>query len=140
LAASENGHSVLSEDGVTIDADDERSRIWPGLGGVRAAVRGRKGFVELAPERQAREPLPLAAICVLGERGERLDFTPLSPTAAVPALVPSLIHSGEPMALARSFGLLARVLARVPAYRVSLPDDLALVGPSARSLLEQLAL
>jgi hypothetical protein len=136
LAASENGHCVLSEDGVTIDPGDELLRIWPGLRGVRAAPPGaRKGFIELPAEREAGEPLPLGAICMLGERGERLELTPLSPAAAVPALVPSLIHSGEPAALARAFGLLARALARVPAYRVSLPDDLGLIGPSVRSLL-----
>jgi hypothetical protein len=147
LAASEGGHSVLSEDGVTIDPDDERLRVWPGLRGVRVAVpdrlngsRGRRDFIDLPAGQEAREPLPLGAICLLGERGERLEIRPLSPAAAVPALVPSLVHSGEPAALARAFALLARVLVRVPAYRVSLPDDLRLVGPSVRSLLEQLAL
>jgi hypothetical protein len=141
LAASEGGHSVLSEDGVTIDPDDDRLRIWPGLRGVRAASPGtRKGFIELPPGREAREPLPLGAICLLAERGEGLEVSPLSPAAAVPALVPSLIHSGERAALARSFGVLARVLSRVPAYRVSLPDDLGRLGPSVRPLLEQLAL
>ena len=140
LAASEGGYPVLSEDGVTIDPEDEGLRIWPGLRGVRAArLGGRKGFIELSAEQEAREPLALGAICLLAERGERLEITALSPTAAVPMLVPSLVHSGEPAALARAFALLARVLARAPAYRVSLPDDLRLVGPSVRSLLEQLA-
>jgi hypothetical protein len=141
LAASEHGHPVLSEDGVTIDPDDEPLRIWPGLRGVRVATPGRrKGFIELPPEHEAREPLPLGAICVLGERAEQLEVVPLSPTDAVPAFVPSLIHSGEPAALARAFAVLARVLAQVPSYRVSLPDDLGRAGPSVRSLLEQLAL
>lgn len=139
LAASKAGHPVLSEDGVTIDPDDEQLRIWPGLRGVRAATPGaRKGFIELPAEREAREPLPLGVICVLGERGERLEIKPVSPSAAVPALVPSLIHSGEPAALARAFALLAQVLARVPAYRVSLPDDLGLLGPSVGALLTEI--
>jgi hypothetical protein len=139
FAASEGGHPVLSEDGVTVDPDDEQLRIWPGLRGARVAVSGKpRGFVELPAEREVREPLPLGAICLLGERGERLEITPLGPAAAVPALVPSLVHSGEPAALARAFGLLARVLERVPAYRVSLPDDLRLVGPSVGSVLEDI--
>jgi hypothetical protein len=141
LAASEAGNPVLSEDGVTVDPGDELLRIWPGMRGVRAATpEGRKGFVELPAAHEAREPLPLGAVCLLGERGERLEISSLSPAAAVPAFVPSLIHSGEPAALARAFALLARVLARVPAYRVSLPDDLRRVNASVRSLLEQLAL
>lgn len=141
LAASEGGHPVLSEDGVMIDPDDEQLLVWPGLRGVRVAASGKpRGFVELPAGREAREPLPLGAICVLGDRRERLEISSLSPAAAVPALVPSLVHSGERAALARAFALLARVLARTPAYRVSLPDDLALVGPSVSSLLDQLTL
>jgi hypothetical protein len=139
FAASEAGHPVLSEDGATVDPDDEQLCIWPGLRGARVAVSGApRGFVELPADREAGEPLPLGAICLLGERGERLEITPLDPAAAVPALVPSLVHSGEPAALARAFGLLARVLERAPAYRVSLPDDLRLVGASVSSALEEI--
>ena len=136
LAASELGHPVISEDGVTIDPNDERLRVWPGLRGIR----GDRGFIELPAAREVREPLPLAAICVLGERGERLEIKPLSPAAAVPALVPSLIHSGEPAALGSAFALLARVLVGVPAYRVSLPDDIDLLGPSVGLLLAEIGL
>ena len=146
LAASEGGPPVLSEDGVTIDPDDERLRVWPGLRGVRVEVadapngsRGRRRFIELPAEREAREPLPLGAICLLAERGERLEISSLSPAAGVPALVPSLVHSGEAAGLARAFALLARVLVRVPAYRVSVPDDLGLVGPSVSSLLTEIS-
>jgi hypothetical protein len=76
-----------------------------------------------------REPLPLAAIYFLGERSARgaASFAAVSPAAALIELV-SDSHATEFVARAQraqEFDVLARVLAAVPARRVTPSADLA---------------
>jgi hypothetical protein len=146
LSSARLGHPVLSEDGTVLSPNDPDLRAWPGPRGVRAvdpgpmdepterAARGGRRLIELPLGGEARRPVPVGAVCVLAQRGERLHIRPLTPADAVPALMPGLIHSGEPRALARSFALLARLLERVPAYRVSMPSRLD-EAPAATALL-----
>ena len=73
---------------------------------------------------------------ILAERsGNGLLAEPLEPSAAVPALVPSLIFGGSDR-LAQAFGLACGLVERVPVLRAAMPDDLAAVPDALRALVE----
>ena len=62
-------------------------------------------------------PCPVAAVVLLGERGEELEVEPLEPARALALLTPNLIHSGGRASIAAAFGRLATLLGTVPALQ-----------------------
>lgn len=154
LLASRHGHPVLTEDGAVVDCAPEAAVVWPGARGVRvgdelaaAAGLGPSRRANDAPrplrtldaDVQASEPAPVSAICLLMRRGARLEVGRLSPSEAVPALVPSLIHAGGPLALRHAFERLVRLVERVPVYRVTMPDRASGACDATRALLAEVA-
>jgi hypothetical protein len=154
LQAHRLGHGVLSDDGAVVEVRPGAA-VWPGLHGVVVeeghGVENEAGAVDgkavpVAPRRRrlrmlATEPddgpAPVAAICELAQRGDELRVRKLSPAEAIPALVPSLIHAGDPGSLRPAFSLLARLVERAPAYRVAMPDAMSRAGTATASMLEE---
>jgi hypothetical protein len=155
LMASRLGHPVLTEDGAVVALERPDPIVWPGARGVRVdhhpagAIRpraseaagvepGRQRRLQmLAPHLDAAGPAPVAAVCHLAERGPKLAVRELSPWEALPVLAPSLMHAGGPTSLRPAFGRLVRLLERVPAFRVSMPDCIGDAPDATRSLLSQ---
>ena len=156
--ASRLGHTVLSEDGAVIEPGD--AKVWPGArgvfvedaatiaararakpdsGGGPAMFRRGRDLQLLAPELEASEPAPVAAICRMAERGTELRVTRLRAAEAVPALVPDLLHAGGPDALRPAFAHLVRIVESVPVYGVSMPNRLSGAAAATRSLLGRVA-
>jgi len=137
-ALGELGHPVLAEDGAVIERRAGGPMVLPGARGVRVR-RSENGstLTELAPDPGPREPgpSPLAALVVLGERGESLKAEWLDRATALALLTSNLTHTGGRDSLARAFASLARVLHTVPVLRASLPDDLAALPGSAQEVL-----
>jgi hypothetical protein len=157
LLASQLGHAVLSEDGAVIEPGKE-GKVWPGPCGVfvedeltiaaraRAAEASNGATVTVPRRRRLRmleeeshdcSAVPVAAICQMAERGADLTVARLSPAEAIPGLVPDLIHAGGPDSLRPAFALLADLLQRVPAYRVSMPEGIQRAREATRALLDQ---
>jgi energy-coupling factor transporter ATP-binding protein EcfA2 len=155
LLASQLGHGVLSDDGAVVEMGAEAA-LWPGLHGVvvedDVTTAGRNGARAvhtkapvaaprrrrvrmLAAGRDAAGPAPLAALCEVAERGADLRVRRLSPTEAIAALTPSLIHAGSPDSLRPAFSLLARLVERAPAYRVAMPDGIERATAATARLL-----
>jgi hypothetical protein len=84
-------------------------------------------------------PCTVAAVVLLGERGEALSIEPLPAARALALLTPNLTHSGGREAIAAAFGRLARLLGTVPAFRASLPEDLDSLPAAAADLLDGVA-
>ncbi len=132
------GLDVLADDGAVFEVADGGPVAWPGPVGARVAAAGtdRKSTSTLgaAPLRPAR----LAAIAILGPLADGpTELDRLSPSAAVPALVPSLIFAGSdrlPEAL-RSAAWLAE---RVPVYRCRLPNGLDRLPAAVAAVVDRL--
>jgi hypothetical protein len=90
----------------------------------------------LPPEAHTERPVPLRALVVLGARGEELSLAPLEAVAAVPVLMPSLIYGGTDR-VADAFAAAAALADRVPAFRCSLPDDVASLAHALEQVLER---
>jgi energy-coupling factor transporter ATP-binding protein EcfA2 len=158
LLASQLGHPVVSEDGVVLTVNGAQPAVWPGPRGVQvsdatAVAAGlpapgspdgtgstgeRRRLRTLGSGLEPTGPAPVAAICHLAVRGDELSVKRLSPTEALPALAPNLIHAGGPEALRPAFALLARAVQRTALYRVTMPDRLSEAPSAARALLERL--
>ncbi len=127
-ALGEGGYRVLGEDGVAIELGEAGPVAHPGARGVRVrgpgSGRERPVLVE-DPGAGEPGPCPLAAVVLLGERGDEFVVEPLAPARALALLTPNLIHSGGRGSIAAAFQRLAALLGSVPALRISLPDDLA---------------
>jgi hypothetical protein len=140
LALGEAGHGVLGEDGVAISLEREGPIAFPGARGIRVRSSGADGGwrTDLVPDPAPREPppCPVAAVVLLGERGEALSIEPLPPARALALLTPNLVHSGGREAIAAAFARLARLLRTVPAFRASLPEDLGSLPVAAAGLLD----
>ena len=138
---AELGYPVLTEDGAIIAGHDGRLMVWPGAAGARIRVPGATGpitkeVVELpGPE---PEPLPPGAVVLLDPRGGDGTARPLSRAEALVRISAHLIHAGGESAAAVSFGRLAALLSEVPAYAVSLPDDIERLPAAAERLAGQL--
>ena len=138
VAAAAVGLDVLADDGAVFEVADGGPIAWPGPVGARVAAGGtdRKSTSPLgaAPLRPAR----LAAIAILGPLADGpTELDRLSPSAAVPALVPSLIFAGSdrlPDAL-RSAAWLAE---RVPVYRCRLPNGLDGLPAAVAAVVDRL--
>ena len=145
------GAAIASEDGTVISDLDTAPRAWPGLTGVRLTGPAMRALgvpsVNGGPENKARRllthdgaesgsrPIPVGAVLVLRQRGgSAVSIRPLDPIDALPAVMPSAIYAGPP-ALEQTLNLAARLLERIPAYEVRLPDDLTALGRAAATLL-----
>ena len=140
-ALGEAGYRLLGEDGIAIELGGESGPVaFPGARGVRARGRDAKGrnrtdLIE-DPGGGAPPPCPVAAVVLLGERGEELTIDRLEPARALAQLTPNLIHSGGREAIGAAFANLATLLGSVPAFAASLPDHLGTLPRSARALLD----
>jgi hypothetical protein len=135
------GFPVLCEDGAVVELSGGLALALPGPRGVRIRRRS-DGIVRssLVADPGPREPAPsqVAAVTLLEERGAELRVERLAPARALALLTPHLVHTGSEASLAASFARLGSLLHWVPAYRVSLPDDLAALPEISRRLLETL--
>jgi hypothetical protein len=127
-ALGEAGCRLLGEDGIAIELGEGGPLAHPGARGVRMRSRDGAGrfctVLHDDPGRGEPGPCPPAAIVLLGERGAEFEVEPLEPARALALLTPNLIHSGGRAAIAAAFQQLAALLGTVPAFEVSLPDDL----------------
>ena len=143
LALGEAGKEVLSEDGVSISIGPEGPIAFPGARGIRVRSVGPDGSrrTDLVPDPAPREPppCPIAAVVLLGERGEALAVEPLEAARSLALLTPNLTHSGGREAIATAFGRLARLLHTVPVFRAFLPEDLDSLPSAAAGLLDGVA-
>jgi hypothetical protein len=143
LALGEAGHGVLGEDGVAVSLGREGPVAYPGARGIRVRGLAADGArrTDLAPDPGPGEPppCPVAAVVLLGERGEALSIERLPAARGLALLTPNLVHSGGRAAIATAFGGLARLLHTVPAFRASLPEGLGSLPSAAAGLLAGLA-
>jgi hypothetical protein len=141
-ALGQAGHGVLGEDGVAIDLAGGEPIACPGARGIRVRGLNADGSrrTDLVPDPAPEPaPCPVAAAVLLGERGRELSIEPLAPARALALLTPNLVHSGGRAAIAMAFAGLARLLATVPAFRASLPEDLGSLPAAASDLLDGVA-
>jgi hypothetical protein len=133
LAAA--GHRVLAEDGLVVSLDGT-PLAHPGARGIR--VRDEVGRVSLDTETGPGEPGPceVAAVILLGERGEELAIERLQPATAMAGFTSSLIHPGGRGGIAVAFANLARLFHTVPPVLASVPDDLEALPRAAGELLD----
>jgi hypothetical protein len=143
LALGEAGHPVLGEDGVAIDLERGEPVAYPGARGIRVRSLDPDGArrTDLAPDPGPGEPppCPVAAVVLLGERGQALSIEALPAARALALLTPNLVHSGGREAIAAAFGGLARLLGTVPAFRASLPGNLEALPGAGADLLDAIA-
>jgi hypothetical protein len=143
LALGEAGYGVLAEDGVAIDLEGGEPVAYPGARGIRVRSLDPDGTrrTDLVPDPASGAPAPgpVAAVVLLGERGEALAVEPLGPARGLALLTPNLTHSGGRAAISSAFGRLARLLHTVPAFRASLPEDLDALPGAGDDLLARIA-
>jgi hypothetical protein len=133
------GRPLLSEDGVVVELDGAAGpTAYPGARGVRMRLSGGDGRTDLLADPGPSEPSPspIAAVVLLGERGEALAIEPLERARALALLTPHVVHSGGRAALGGAFARLATLLGAVPAFSASLPDDLAALPAAAEEFLD----
>ncbi len=139
-ALGEAGCRLLGEDGIAIELGAAGPIAHPGARGVR--MRGGDGSgssrTDLLPDPGPGEPgpCPVAAVVLLEERGAEFSAKSLPPARALALLTPNLIHSGGRPAIATAFQRLATLLGSVPAFGVSLADDLAALPAAAQRFLD----
>jgi hypothetical protein len=141
-ALGESGRRLLGEDGIAIELGARGPIAFPGARGVRVRSRDKKGRdrTDLLPDPGRGEPgpCPVAAVVLLGERGERLTVERLEPARALVLLTPNLVHSGSRAAIGAAFADLATLLSSAPAFAASLPDDLGALTASTQNLLDSI--
>lgn len=139
-ALGEAGCRLVGEDGIAIELGEGGAIAHPGARGVRVRRsdgQGRRRAVLLAdPGRGEAEPCPVASIVLLGERGAEFEVEALEPARALALLTSNLIHSGGQAAVATAFQRLATLLGTVPAFAVSLPDDLEALPDACQRFLD----
>jgi hypothetical protein len=140
----EAGRPLLGEDGIAIELRDGESLAFPGARGVRARSRDDEGRnrTDLLPDPGSGEPnpCPVAAVVLLGERGERPAIESLEAARALALLTPNLVHSGSRDAIGAAFAKLAALLGSTPAFAASLPDDLDALAENSARLLDSIDL
>jgi hypothetical protein len=139
-ALGEGGRPILGEDGIDI-ALEGAPAAFPGARGVRVRPGEDGAPVALAPDPGPTEPdpCPIAAVVLLGERGQALEVERLEPSRALALLTPNLVHTGGRRAIGTAFARLARLLHTAPAFRANLPDDLGALPAVAGDLLDGVA-
>lgn len=139
-ALGEAGCRLLGEDGIAIELGRAEALAQPGARGVRAREpgAGAGSRPKLLPDPGPGEPgpCPVAAIVLLGERGDEPAVEALEPARGLALLTPNLIHSGGRAAIAGAFRNLATLLASTPVLSVSLADDLAALPAATEILLD----
>lgn len=139
-ALGEAGCRLLGEDGIAIEQDGQGPIAHPGARGVRVRRkdgRGRRQAVLLEdPGPDEASSCRVASVILLAERGAEFEAGRLEPARALALLTPSLIHSGGRAAVARAFQRLATLLGTVPAFEVSLADDLGALPETCQRFLD----
>ena len=173
-ALAGRGHAILSDDIAVLKECSEyflvqpgypRLRLWPEsvnalygseVGLARVICLSEKRFVDLtdnsgesethrSPWRFHKEPLPLAAIYVLGERQPELAnpaIEPISPAMATMTLMAQRSASFLKLDMdkqAREFAGISRVAMTVPVRKVTRRDSLDALPQLCDAILEDLA-
>ena len=139
LAYARLGLPVLSEDGAILTPGPEREwLVWPGAAGAR--IRPEAGSPKRVVDLPGREPgmMPAAAVILLEPRGGDGTLAGMQRAQALVELSPHLLHAGGRDPAAAAFARLAGLLGTVPAFRVSLPDDLAALPATAAAMVSEL--
>jgi hypothetical protein len=161
LALVRQGASLLADDVTVLCHEGGRPRVQPGVPRIRLrpepavidGLAGRaelvrvdtwpphdKGEVAFGGTSASREPTPLAAIYVLGERDPgRVDSELVAEPPPI-ALGSLMGHRHAPFLLrptdqARDFAALGRLVRQVPVYRILRPDSVDSVGRLAAAIL-----
>jgi hypothetical protein len=132
------GFELLGDDSAVLSLDgDDGLLVWPGPSGSRLRPPGERvlrDLVHAANGRDKTAPVPLAAVVELGDRGgAQLEVERLQPLAAATGIYAYAPQADGP-AVARTFGLVARLVERVPVFRARMPDDLERAGEHAEAL------
>ena len=159
-AFAERGYAILAEDVVTLQDRGVEFLVQPGYPSIRlwpssvealygaAATLPRltptwdKCYLDLTQEKYEfqQQPLPLAAIYLLGERQE--DRAPTTSEIAATERLMSLVANTYATYLmdktmrAREFEVLGRVLESVPIKRVTPHSDPARIGELCQTIIE----
>ena len=143
-ALGEAGYRLLGEDGVVIELSENGAIAFPGARGVRVRRHDKEGRnrTDLLPDPGDGEPdpCPVAAVVLLGERGERLTVERMESVRALALLTPNLVHSGSRAAIGAAFANLATLLGSTPTFAAALPDDIGALATSVRGLLDSIDL
>jgi hypothetical protein len=137
------GHALLGDDSAVLTLDGDAGMLaWPGPSGSRLRRPGERALRRLVHAddgRERTEPVPLAAVVDLDERGgSEVELERLEPLAAATRLYSHAPQADGP-AIARTFSLCARLVERVPVFRARLPDDLPRAGEHAEALFSAVA-
>jgi hypothetical protein len=132
------GYDLLGDDSAVLTLDGaDGMLVWPGPAGSRLRPPGEvplRRLVHADDGLERTEPVRLVAAVELGERGgERVVVEPLDPVAAAIHLYGYAPQADGP-AIARTFGLIARLVERVPVFRAHMPEDLARAGEHAEAI------
>ncbi len=168
-ALSQRQMSILSDDIAVLNDSGKNFSLQPGYPHLRlwpeaihtlygsevalprVLTGGEKRYVNLIDDRGSSawrfqsDPLPLAAIYVLGERVPSLAAPAIEPIPPATAVMALMAHrSASFLTLdrekqAREFALLSRVAATVPVRKVTRPDSLDALPQLCDAILEDLA-
>ena len=132
------GFDLLGDDSAVLSLDgDDGLLVWPGPCGSRLRPPGERVLRDLVHADNGRDrtaPVPLAAVVELGDRGgAQLEVERLQPLTAATGIYAYAPQADGP-AVARTFGLVARLVERVPVFRARMPDDLERAGEHAEAL------
>jgi hypothetical protein len=132
------GYALLGDDSAVLSLDgDDGLRVWPGPAGSRLRHPGERvlrRLVHAADGRDETAPVRLAAVVELLERGsDEVEVEVLEPVLGATSLYAYAPQADGP-AVARTFGMVARLVERVPVLRARMPDDLARAGEHAEAL------
>jgi len=132
------GCALLGDDSAVLSLDGaDGLLVWPGPSGSRLRRPGERLLRRLVHAGDGREdtgPVRLVAVVELAERGgDAPTLEQLEPVAAATSLYAYAPQADGP-AVARTFGMVARLVERVPVFRARMPDDLARAGEHAEEL------
>jgi hypothetical protein len=132
------GHALLGDDSAVLSLDgDDSMLVWPGPSGSRLRRPGERVLRDLVHTGNgAADTAPVrlvAAVELLERGGEQIEVERLQPVTAATSLYAYAPQADGP-AVARTFGMAARLVERVPVFRARLPDDLARAGEHAEAL------
>ena len=132
------GCELLGDDSAVLSLDgDDGLLVWPGPSGSRLRPPGERvlrWLVHAAHGHDQTAPVRLAAVVELAERGgDELEVKRLEPLAGATSIYAYAPQADGP-AVARTFGMVARLVERVPVFRARMPDDLARAGEHAEAL------
>jgi hypothetical protein len=132
------GCDLLGDDSAVLSLEgDEGLVVWPGPSGSRLRRPGERVLRRLVHAGNGREQtaaVRLGAVVVLDERGgAEAALEALEPVIGATTLYAYAPQADGP-AVARTFGMVARLAERVPVYRARVPDDLEHAGDHAEAL------